>query len=466
MPDYRRRKVREAASVLVDVNGVMAEVLGEGGFQQQELASLASRVATRAAQMRAQRKKGELPFMDLPHAADAVRPIRHLAEELRQEADTMVVLGIGGSALGTRAVFNAVPGDRRVIVADNIDPWSFGRALDGVDLERTVFNVISKSGETAETMAQFLVVRDLLLKTFGAVQYGRHVVVTTDAERGHLRQIVSDEGFRAVTVPDGIGGRFSVLSAVGLLPAAFGGLAVETLLAGAAWMDERVSNPEMWRNPAYMLAAVLSHAWMQRGKTAVVFMPYSDRLVQLGAWFVQLWAESLGKREALDGREVNTGQTPILAVGATDQHAQMQLFAEGPDDKIYVLVRVENHVREIVIPPSYTDLDGVSYLGEKTLGTLLNMEEQASEVALAKRGRMVIRLTVPHVDLFTLGQLFYLWEVAVAVVGGLADVNAFDQPGVEEGKHLTYGLAGRQGFADKKQEVDAWMARRRPEYVL
>ncbi len=463
MPDYRRRKVREAMSVSVDVNGAMAEVLGAAGFERAALDGLAERVAAIAASLEQQRLDGALPFLDLPSSREPLSQVKRLAADLREEADNLVVLGIGGSALAARAIAGSLPGDRRVLVADNIDPWTFTRLLLDLDLERTVFNVVSKSGDTAETMAQFLVVRDLLLHTFGAVDYQRHVVVTTDAEEGYLRQIVSDEGFRDLPLPPGIAGRFSALSAVGLLPAAFIGAHADDLLAGAAWMEERCRAADMWRNPGHALGAFLWQACAERGKSCAVFMPYCDRLTGMGGVFAQLWAECLGKRSA-SGNAV--GQTPIRAVGATDEYAQMQLFTDGPDDKIFVLLRVANHMGEMSVPPAYTDLAGVGYLGAKTMGELLNVAEQAAEVALAGRGRMVLRLGVPTVDAFSLGQLFVLFQRAVLVAAALAGVDAFDQPGVDDVRRLEYALAGRADLAERQAEAQEWASRRRPEYVL
>jgi glucose-6-phosphate isomerase len=467
MADYRRRAARENMTVRLDVNGMMSEAIGEQGLSRQAVDALAARAEEVAGDLRTSRDAGELPFCDLPHDGETQKRVSKLAEDLRQDVDTLVVLGIGGSALGARAILAALPRDApRVVVADNIDPWSFGRLLDGVDLSRTAFNVISKSGETAETMSQFLIVRDRLLRALGAIDYKRRVVLTTDAEHGYLRQIVNDEGFRDLTIPAGVGGRFSVLSSVGLFPAAFAGVAIQDLLAGAAWADERSQSSVLWENPAYLLGALLYLAETRLDKNVVVLMPYCDRLRELAAWFSQLWAESLGKEVDLDGNSVTVGQTPVAALGATDQHSQLQLYLEGPRDKIVILLRVEDHGREIEVPSAYGDLDGVGYLGGLGLGALLNMEQRATELALHKKQRMVLTLVVPKVNAFTLGQLFFLFEVATVFSGRLHRVNPLDQPAVEEGKRLTYGMAGRKGWEDRAAEVEAWLAGKRTEYVL
>lgn len=466
MPDYRRRAAREAMSVRLDVNGMMAEAIGAAGVAPDEAAALVAPAADVARTLQTQRAAGALPFYDLPYQKDALAQTKALAAAVREESDTLVVLGIGGSALGTQTVIDALETTRRVVVADNVDPWSFGALLDSLDLTRTTFNVISKSGETAETMAQFLIVRDLLLRQLGAVDYVKRVVITTDAEHGALRQVVHDEGFRDLAVPSGIGGRFSVLTAVGLFPSAFAGVRVDDLLAGAAWMDQRCQDAELWKHPAHLLGTLLHCADVRQRRNIVVLMAYSDRLRSLAAWFAQLWAESLGKTHNLEGAAVHVGQTPVAAVGATDQHSQLQLYAEGPADKVIIMLRVEDHGRELPIPVAYADLDSIGYLGGAGVGHLLNREQRATELALVKQQRPVMTLTIPQVNAFTLGQLFYLFEVAVVLTGGLYGINPLDQPGVEESKRLIYGQMGRAGFQEQRADVEAWLARKRDDYIL
>jgi len=446
-------------TVRLDVSGMLSDAIGAEGLTRAEIDGLAVRAAESARALQARRAAGELPVFDLPQDTDMVRRIGTLAAEVRQGVDTLVVLGIGGSALGSRAILEALgDGTVRVEVADNVDPWSFGRLLDSLDLTRTAFNVVSKSGETAATMAQFLIVRDRLLRALGAIDYKPRVIVTTDAEQGSLRQIVNDEGFRDLVVPSGVTGRFSVLTAAGLFPAAVAGVRIEDLLAGAAWMDSRLRAERLWDNPAHLLAALLYLAETKRRKNVVVLMPYSDRLRAFARWFAQLWAESLAKSADLEGNPSHSGQTPVPAVGATDQHAQLQLYLDGPPDKVVVFLRVEDHGREIEIPSAYGDLEGVGYLSGKGLGALLNMEQRSTELGLQRRGRMAMTLALPQLNAFTLGQLFYLFEAATVYAGALHRVNSWDQPAADEGRRLTFGLAGRKGWQDRAAEVEEWLA--------
>ena len=459
MPDLRRRAVRESLTVRLDVSGMLHEAVGADGLTRGEVEALAERAAECARALKARRAAGELPVFDLPLGSEMVRDITALARQVREEVDMLVVLGIGGSALGSRAILQALAdGTKRVEVADNVDPWSFGQLLDSLDLTRTAFNVVSKSGETAATMAQFLVVRDRLLRALGAIDYQPHVIVTTDAEHGSLRQIVNDEGFRDLVVPAGVSGRFSVLTAAGLFPAAVAGVRIEDLMAGAAWLDGRLRGENLWDNPAHLLGALLYLAETKRRKNVVVLMPYSDRLRAFARWFGQLWAESLAKSSDLEGNPSHSGQTPQPAVGATDQHSQLQLYLDGPPDKVVMFIRVEDHGREIEIPTAYGDLEGVGYLGGKSLGALLNMEQRATELALQKHGRMTLTLSLPQLNAFTLGQLFVLFEAATVFAGALHRVNSWDQPAAEEGRRMTFGLAGRKGWEDRAAEVEEWLA--------
>ncbi|HLY38457.1 MAG TPA: glucose-6-phosphate isomerase [Candidatus Binatia bacterium] len=450
-------------TVRVDLNGLLATVAGPDGLGADELAGLEAELARVRERLATRRAGGELAFAELPYRRDEVREVLDVGAGLRADFDTLVVLGIGGSALGARALVSALADESvglRVIVADSIDPESFGGLLGRLDVGRTLFDVVSKSGETAETMAQFLVVRDRLLRELGAVDYKRHLIVTTDAKQGALRQIVNDEGFRALPIPPGVGGRFSVLTPVGLFPATAAGIDVEELLAGAAHMDERSKTAaSAGADPALALAGALWLLAARHRKPIVIFMPYCERLAATADWFWQLWAESLGK-------SVEWGQTPVRALGTVDQHSQLQLWVEGPRDKVVVFVRVEDHGSTVDLPATYQDLESVAYLGGHSLAELLVAEQRATECALARSGRPSATLVVPMVNAFTLGQLLYLLETATVATAELAGVDAFGQPGVEEAKRLAYGLMGRPGFEAERQSIEDALARKDPRFIL
>ena len=339
-----------------------------------------------------------------------------------------------------------------VWVADNIDPDYLYGMLDGLDMRRTGFNVISKSGNTAETLAQFLWIYHLLKGRVGEVKARERFILTTDPEKGPLRSLVAKEHLGSLAVPPNVGGRFSVLSAVGLLPAYLAGIDVEELLAGARFMDQRLSNADPDHNPAYRLAALFYLYATAKERPILVFMPYANALAGMADWFGQLWAESLGKQHDLQGNPVHAGSTPVRALGATDQHSQLQLYMEGPPDKLITFLTVDKFKNQMEIPDLFPDQEALSYLGGHSMNELLRVEQQATAFNLMKAGRPNLTLNLPEVNPFTIGQLIYLLEVVTVAAASLFGVNAFDQPGVEGGKQTTYGLMGRQGFENHQRE--------------
>ena len=410
------------------------------------------------ARFEARREAGELGFLALPYASESVAQVRELADGYGQWFEDVVVLGIGGSGLGGIALRDALLGPfwnqqsaeerehfPRLHVVDNPDPFTFRGLLQRVDPERTLFNVISKSGTTAETMAQYLVARDRVEQAVGADKARGHFLFTTDPARGVLRQISEAEGIPALGVPENVGGRFSVLSPVGLLPAAICGVDPDRLLAGAARMEERCRTPELAANPAGLFASLLHEADSRQGRSIHVMMPYADRLRSLAAWFQQLWAESLGKARTEDGAQRHTGPTPLAALGATDQHSLLQLLMEGPHDKVVLFVDVEDPGEDLAIPSRHPEIEALAYLGGHTMGGLLATERKATAEALRHEGRPNATFTVPAITPETVGELVMLLQIATVYAGALYGVDPLDQPGVELGKRLTYGLMGRAG---------------------
>jgi glucose-6-phosphate isomerase len=432
----------------------------EGGVDPARLeGDLAERFRTAHAAVEARRAAGDLGFLDLPYATETAASVKEVADGFGQWFEDVVVLGIGGSGLGSVAVRDALLGPfwnerddegrdhfPRLHVVDNPDPATFGRLLERLDAARTLFNVVSKSGATAETMAQYLVARGWMEEAVDADRARGHFLFTTDAEVGALRQIAEAEGIPALTVPRNVGGRFSVLSPVGLLPAAVCGVDVDALLAGAAEMEERCRAPELKQNPAGVLATLLHAADTEAGCHVHVLMPYADRLRSFAFWFQQLWAESLGKAKTLDGEEAYTGPTPLASVGASDQHSLLQLFMEGPRDKVVLFVSSPDPERDVAIPGRHPEIPSLAYLGGRTLGELLDAERRATAEALRREGRPNATILVPRMDAHVLGELFMLFELATVYAGALYNVDALDQPGVELSKRLTYGLLGREGY--------------------
>jgi glucose-6-phosphate isomerase len=448
-------------SLRIDYTNLMDDAVA-GGVTAAELAAAAATFRDAHDAVKADHGAGRLGFIDLPVDTALLEQTRAFAERARGRFRDVVVLGIGGSALGPIALRTALrppgwnalsDGERgglpQLHVLDNVDPLSITALLARLDLKRTLFIVTSKSGGTAETMAQYLVVRDRLERTLGA-DAAAHLVFVTDPEKGALRALARSDGVAALDVPANVGGRFSVLSPVGLLPAALIGIDAAALLAGAADMAQRCVTPTLAENPAGTFAVLqwLSHT--AHGRGTHVFMPYSDALRDFAAWFVQLWAESLGKIRP-DGASV--GPTPVAALGATDQHSQVQLFMEGPADKTVTFLAVADRGDDVVIPAGGGASD-LAYLGGHTLGELLAVEQRATAGALARRGRPSMTIHLERVDPWHVGGLIMLLELATAYAGQLYGVNAFDQPGVELGKQFAYAMLGRPGAEAARAEWD------------
>ena len=435
---------------------------GTHGLARARLAELAARFPQVLAEVAARRAQGEYGFLKLGAMTDEARKIVKFAEGLGQAYDHVLVLGIGGSALGTRALLSALRPPAwnelddegreffpRLTILDNVDPSTVAAALRRIDPRKVLVNVISKSGGTAETMAQYLIVRAWLEEALGEKAH-RHIVFTTDPAKGALRAMAEKEGIATLEVPSDVGGRFSVLSPVGLLPAALVGIDVEGLLAGARRAVERGMEPEFSRNPAALWSALQWAADAHHGARVHVLMPYSDRLKHLADWYVQLWAESLGKARDRAGKEAFTGPTPLSAVGATDQHSQVQLFMEGPFDKTITFIALNDHGGDVAIPARADLPPDLAYLPGKSLGQLLNAEFEATAAALAERGRMSSVLRLPALSAEAMGELLMFFQVATGFAGVWYGVDPFDQPGVELGKVLTYGAMGRPGYEAKK----------------
>lgn len=471
-------EMRKELRITVDYTNMTDKYLGKKGYSAKQLDSYRNAAKTAYHYVNDNRGKDEL-FMgwtELPYNQnEIVADILETAKEVRKNFEYFVVLGIGGSALGPTMAFNALchlhyndlPKAKRngpkFFVEDNVDPVRMKELLDVIEPEKTCFNVISKSGATSETMAQYLIISDIL--TAKGISVKDHVIFTTDASRGNLIKISNElGGVKRYILPDGVGGRFSQLCPVGLLPAAVLGIDIQTLLEGAAYMDELCRNScDYKKNPA-LLCATLQYAAMKDGKNIGVLMPYSDNLRYVSDWYAQLWAESLGKNITLDKKPCNVGQTPVKALGVTDQHSQVQLYTEGPYDKVVTFLSVGSYKEKTPIPHGCENIPDVSFLGGHTMEELIQAENKATAYALTKAGRLNYTIHLPEVNEFTLGQLLFLFELQTAYAGAMLNIDTFNQPGVEAGKKATFALLGKPGYAEQKKELD--QADSDPAYVV
>lgn len=399
-------------------------------------------------------------FKDMSH----LEKILEMAERCKK-FDNFVLVGIGGSALGNQAIqgalrhpmWNSLPKDERnnlpkFFVMDNVDPEHIASILDMIDPAKSIFNVVSKSGSTAETMSNYLVIRGLL-ETRG-LDPKDHLIFTTDPDEGVLRKIAIDEDIPALDIPPNVGGRFSVLTSVGLLSAASVDVNVKEMLDGAQEeLDEFKNEDDTFKNPV-LLNAAIHYLYSQRGKTISVMMPYSNALYTLADWYRQLWAESLGKEKSLTGETVHAGQTPVKSLGTIDQHSQVQLYMEGPNDKIITFLRVEKFRRNLRIPVIHQDRKELSYLCAHELEELINYEQEATALALLEHGRPNLTISFETVNEREIGRFFGYYEILVTAMGFLYNINTFDQPGVELGKQNTYALMNRKGYENQKSHIE------------
>ncbi|MBN1282276.1 MAG: glucose-6-phosphate isomerase [Proteobacteria bacterium] len=425
-----------------DFSNLMADSVGQSdGLTANDISALAESAKGAHQKFNGWRESREAIFFDVVNDPDLTRGIADKASEIASRFENLVVLGIGGSALGLRCLAQALLPAQwnlrtseargrkpRIFVCDNIDPDAFSGLLDTIGAERTCFMVISKSGGTTETAAQYLVARGRLKAALGD-RWKKNVIAVTDPARGVLREIVQKEGLDSFPVPPMLGGRFSVLCSVGLLPAACLGIDIEAMLQGARDMAKRCSAATLDENPAYRIGGFQHWFDAKKRKNISVMIPYSDSLMLASDWYAQLWAESLGK----EGK----GSTPVKALGATDQHSQVQLYMEGPRDKVFTFLGVERF-RADDSATRISDAEGAyAYLNGKDMGEILRAEQQATTKALASQGRPSMTVSFPAVDARHMGEFFMAYETATAFAGALYGVNPFDQPGVELGKKLT-----------------------------
>ena len=407
---------------------------------------------------------GDVGFMNLP--GQDYSDIKNYTKKIKGTVNDLIVVGIGGSSLGLEAVCGALLpfghnafgfGERgswpRVWIADNVDPSKMHQILKECTPEDTFVVVISKSGSTVETASNFCIIADWMASEIKDIS--KNIAVITDPEKGPLREITDNLGMKSFVVPDNVGGRFSVLSAVGLLPASLLGIDFEKMLQGAKTIVE--SDYEL----VITLSAIYMY-FMDNGKNINVLMPYTSRLSSFADWFCQLWGESLGKNKTQDGADITFGTTPVKSVGAIDQHSQLQLYKEGPDDKIVTFIECGAHDNEIKISSEFSQYE---YLKGKKLGELLNIELKATEAALCNTGKPNIKISIDSLDDYTLGKLFMLFQYVVPVIGLSAGINPFDQPGVEEGKQYAYGLLGRDGYSQMKDKFEE-IYKKQDEYII
>jgi glucose-6-phosphate isomerase len=409
----------------------------------------------------------ELPYVEEGHlnSPASIARLKKFGDSLHNRVDTVVSLGIGGSYLGNKVLFDAYCGEfwnlqsaaerggwpKLYFSGNNLDPRRTGDLIAQLEREarqkrhhqpsepyRVCLVVISKSGSTIETTATFMVLYDALRQLTPAIEV--EVVAVTDPAEGTqetvLHRMARTNGWPTFSVPDGVGGRFSIFAEVGLVTAACIGFDIEEFLGGARAMDKACQTDDVYQNPA-LLSAVLKYLAAEiHGRRLEVFMPYADYLKSVSEWYIQLLAESLGKRTNREGKTVYYGRTPVVAVGTTDMHAQTQQHQDGAKDKVVQFLRIESWEHDITVPDVFLQEAVAARFAGITLSAALEVARESNAEALAADGRFNAVLSLPSLSAFHLGELLYLLALSIAYEGELADVDAFDQPGVEAYKKI------------------------------
>jgi len=428
-----------------DIAGCLADTVGQRGVTASELDATLARAKPALATLNRRRDDGSLPPLGLPARRDDLAALASVADEFRRRFDHVLVLGIGGSSLGGQTLcaladqgFGPRQGAPRLHFMENIDPATFAALFAALDAERTGVIAISKSGGTAETLTQLVVTIDWLRQALGRTDIGDRITALTEPRDSPLRRLSTRCKLRLLDHDPGIGGRYSVLSNVGLLPAMIAGLDAAALRDGASSvLDATLGAARAREAPPALGAAVAVALSERRGIANSVLMPYVDRLAFFGLWFRQLWAESLGKN--------GKGTTPVRAMGAIDQHSQLQLYLAGPADKMFTLITLAVAGEGGRMPPDLIDDRDLAYLAGRSMGDLLDAEQRATQTSLIRNGRPTRRFELERLDERTLGALLMHFMLETIIAADLLGVDAFDQPAVEEGKVLARRYLAEMG---------------------
>jgi glucose-6-phosphate isomerase len=455
-----------------DSTNLLAAMVGpKHGLTPEEIAKAEPAAFAALDSLRKSVDDGLYGFPHQPFQTALIQDIVKYAANVKGSYDTVCVVGIGGSALGAWALDCGIRGTHpvqgafsaafpRLVILDNVDPDFIASALRSMNAKKTLVVVIAKSGGTAETVATFMIVKEWLSAAIGR-KASQRIVAVTSAARGDLKALAVQEKYTTFHLPDNVGGRFSVLSAVGLVPAALIGIDIRKLCKGAAAITTASWKKNLNENLALRAALLHYLTWTKKNKTIQVAFPYSNRLWGLAFWFRQLWAESLGKAKNRKGKLINAGQTPVAALGATDQHSQVQLYMEGPNDKVFTFWAIAKPDNAGRIPASKTGLEAFDVLGGQSLQKLIDAERRATGAALTAQQRPNCTFTLDKADAEHLGAFMQLMEFETAFAGELLGINAFDQDGVELGKKFTFGLMGRKGYEQYSDEFKEYEARRK-----
>jgi len=454
----------------IDYSNVLKESVGDSGISINEMEKTVELVNSAKERMNEKLSSDyfalKLPFLMSLKATE----INNVADEIKSKFDNLVVVGMGGSSLGNQFLhytFNGIyyndTNTPHIYFMDNVDPASSISLLEHLELKKTVFNIITKSGSTAETMENFLFITDKL--TESGLDWKEHVIFTTDPEKGLLRKLTNKFNIKTFDIPQNVGGRYSVLSPVGLLSAAVEGIDIPVLLRGAELMRVNILNKDPLECSATLLPIIQYLMYKTKNVNINALFTYSDGFSYLGQWYRQLLSESIGKKEDKNGNLVYTGITPISVRGTSDQHSILQLFLEGPFDKLLIMVAPEEYQTDAKVNGNEINEPEIAYLKDKNYSELIKAEFAGTAAALKKNKRPFIKITIPRIREEEIGKLIYMFEYATILLGEMLNINPIDQPAVELGKAFTYGIMGREGFESKKEEMEKLLSEKNTHIV-
>jgi glucose-6-phosphate isomerase len=427
---------------------MMADVLGEKGVSITQIEALRERI-NEAHQQIQERKWNELAFLDLVN--QDITQIKTLANEIKQSSENFLFLGMGGAAMGPRAILNAlsqmhnIRNTPRIFIFDNADPIILNNIMNNIDLSRTTINIVSKSGNTTETVAAFMILWDKMLRELGRDEAAKRIILTCSINCT-TQQLVKTYGFKTLNIPEKVVGRFSVLSASGLLLSEVAGIDCLELLQGARDILDRCAKPELWENPVYLFSSLLYIMCTEENRKINVLMPYSDGLKTMAEWFCQLWAESLGK--------LGSGLTPYPSIGTKDQHSQLQLWMEGPEDKVVIFIKIKDYGDSYIIPKTFEGIDYFDYLVGQNMADICIAGYESTEYILTKNSKPNMSIVIPKIDAYHIGQLFLFFEISTVVTGFLFGINPFNQPWVETGKTMIRYMLQKHDNNENKTLID------------
>jgi glucose-6-phosphate isomerase len=460
-------------SLTLDFTNCLAEAIGAThGLTKPEVDTLVAKFPKHHENIDELRANGESAFFDLPY--QDLGDLKALIKKHQGHWDNLVLVGFGGSVLAPKALFHALAHHQynlleqkargkapRLFFLDNPDPKGMGDLLEVIDLKKTLFQVITRTGTTAETMGMFLWLAEQLKKKAGKGALAAQVVITTEREKSPFAEIAKQEKLDLLPIPANLGGRFGILGNQSLFMAGMCGFKVDELLKGGADMDKRCRHGDPHKNPAYMHSLVHYLLTRKRRKTMHVTFSFSNRLHAIGEWYSHLCSVSLGKMLNRKGKAVHVGPSPVAALGSFDQHGQQQLFAEGPFDKVVTFLLAKDHGANGTVPAAYPKLEAAAYLKDATFASMLSCSHLGCELHITASGRPNMAITLDQIDEAHIGGLVYLLELSTAMSAELYGIDPFDQPGVEYGKHATFGHFGRAGFEDQAKKLKDYQAKPR-----